>query len=114
MRTPYLPNKPPIASPASPAFMARKAAMAENRSGAPFPNARKVTPCLLSSEIAKGTQPRYEALKAVTFRHKYREDLVPVPCCHASPNSLPALYSRIQNTPPDEQHTEPSVARLTP
>ena len=39
-----LPNKAPIAKPASPFLAFPIAAIAENISGAPFPNARNVTP----------------------------------------------------------------------
>lgn len=38
------PNKAPNAKPASPSFAFPTAAIALNTSGAPFPNARNVTP----------------------------------------------------------------------
>lgn len=40
----YIPNKAPIASPASPPLALLIEAIAEKISGAPFPNARNVTP----------------------------------------------------------------------
>ena len=40
----------PNISPVSPCFMFRTAAMAENTSGAPFPKANKVMPCLVAKE----------------------------------------------------------------
>lgn len=39
-----LPNNPPTPSPASPSSVSDSAAMAENKSGAPLPKARNVTP----------------------------------------------------------------------